>query len=170
MIEQDGIIKEGRLNEVIELITVRPNGTMRIQQDFEFCPSMAEQHTSHLSDINYLMERYKPDELTAYLTARSQYKREIIGHDFSVEPSLQDAKNMIYESKQSFEALPEDVKMNFKNHLEFLKFIDNPANEEKIIKLGLVSKSDLEKIKIQENRTQPSDAKDDVGGQTGAPV
>lgn len=80
------IVKQGKLNEVIIVRTTRPDGSIREQQDFEFCPSMAEQHTAHLTDINYLIEKYKPDELAAYLAARTQYRQEIVGHDFSQEP------------------------------------------------------------------------------------
>lgn len=140
------IVKSGKLNEVIITETRRPNGTIRRQQDFEFCPSMAEQHTGHLTDLNYLIEKHTPDELAAYISARSQFRQEIIGHDFSQEPSLQEARNIVYQSKQAFEALPDDVKNNFKNHLEFVKFIDNPANAEKLVKMGLITPKEIETI------------------------
>lgn len=134
------------LNKIIIKRTIRPNGTLREQQDFSNCPSLAEQQTAHLTDINYLMEKYKPDELAAYIAARNTQRPEIIGHDFSKEPSLMEAKNIVYRSKQEFEALPDDVKSSFKNHLEFLKFCDNPANQEKLIKMGLATKRQLETI------------------------
>lgn len=140
------IVKQGKLNEVIIVRTTRPDGSIREQQDFEFCPSMAEQHTAHLTDINYLIEKYKPDELAAYLAARTQYRQEIVGHDFSQEPDLQGAKNIVYRSRSEFENLDESIRSQFKNHLEFLKFVDNPANAEKMIKLGLITKKQLENI------------------------
>lgn len=141
----------GALNQIITVTTKRPDGSLRIQQDFQLCPTMAEQHTAHLSDINYLIEKYKPDELSAYLAARTQHRQEILGHDFSKEPTLQEAKNIVLESKNAFLALPEEVRRNFSNHLEFLKFIDNPANAEKLIKLGIATKRELEKIQIPED-------------------
>lgn len=143
----DGLISSGVLNQVIIQETIRPNGTIRQQQNFEFCPTLAEQHTAHLTDINYLMEKYKPDELAAYIAARNQFRQEVIGHDFSSEPSMQDAKNIIYRSKQEFEELPNEIKHSFKNHLEFLKFIDNPANAEKMYKMGILTKKQIETIK-----------------------
>lgn len=156
-------IKEGKLNEIIIKETRRPDGSLRIQQDFEFCPTMAEQHTSHLSDINYLMEKYKPDELAAYISARTQHRTEILGHDFSREPSLQDAKNVIYSSKKAFEELPKEITHSFKNHLEFLKFIDNPANQDKMIKLGLITPKQIKNIQISEstNINEPNEPKTD---------
>lgn len=136
-----------KLNQVIVKETIRADGSRRIQQDFSNCPTMAEQHTAHLSDINWLMKKYKPDELAAYLAARSQYRQEIKGHDFSQEPSMQDALNIVYRSKQAFEELDPDIKSHFLNHVEFLKFIDNPENEKKMIKLGILTPKQVEKLK-----------------------
>lgn len=149
--KETGEVMDGKLNEVIVIRTERPNGSIREQWDYRYCPTMAEQHTAHLTDINYLMEKYKPDELAAYLAARTMQRQEILGHDFSTEPSLQEAKNMIYRSKQAFSELPEHVQMQFKNHLEFVKFIDNPANAEKLIELGLATKRQLDAVKIEKD-------------------
>ncbi|QXP08602.1 MAG: internal scaffolding protein [Arizlama microvirus] len=157
--KETGLLKEGQLNQIVRIVTKRPDGTIRIQQDFEFCPTLTEQHTSHLSDLNYLIERFKPDELAAYIQARSNQKTEIVGHDFSSEPSLTEAKNITYNLKKSFEALPEEVKINFKNHVEFLKFIDNPQNASKMLKLGLMTKKE-----IQNNQTPLNDNSNDEQG------
>lgn len=140
------VVSEGTLNQIVYIETKRPDGSLRIQQDFQFCPSLAEQHTAHLSDLNYLVEKYKPDELAAYITARAMHRREVLGVDFSIEPSLQDAKNMVYQIQQEYQKLPEEIRNQFKNHLEFLKFIDNPLNQEKMIKMGLLKPQQIEKL------------------------
>lgn len=150
----------GVLNRVEYIYTRRPNGTLRVQQDFSACPSLAEQHTAHLTDINYLISKYKPDELAAYIAARGAHKQEIRGHDFSQEPNLQEANNIVYRLKRNFEALPEEIKMNFKNHLEFLKFIDNPANQEKMIKLGLMTPQEIKKVTTDEVTPTPTKEKE----------
>lgn len=137
---------EGDLNEVIFLETRRPDGSLRIQQDFQFCPSMAEQHSAHLTDINYLIEKYTPDELVQYIQAKDFARREIIGHDFSQEPNLQEGMNVVYGLRKAYDELSPDIKMHFKNHVEFVKFIDNPANQEKMIKIGLLKQKDIEKL------------------------
>lgn len=152
---------EPKLNEVIIKTTVRPNGTLRIQQDFSNCPTMAEQHTAHLTNLNYLIAKYKPDELAAYMAAREVHRREILGHDFSVEPSLQEAKNIIYKSRKEFDELPEDVKSQFKNHVEFLKFIDNPANAEKMLKLGILTQKQIDNIQIPETTGNNANTNDE---------
>lgn len=136
-------IAEGKLNEMKVIVTKRPNGTLRIQKDFQYCPTMTEQHTSHMTDLNYLMAKYKPDELAAYIAAKNQARQEIIGHDFSSEPNLQEAKNSVYQLQKNFEALDPEIKQHFRNHIDFLKFIDNPANAEKMLKLGLMTKREI---------------------------
>lgn len=153
-------IDEGRLNEVRVLEIRRKNGSLRVQSDYQFCPTMCEQHTAHLSDLNYLMEKYQPDELAAYLAARTAHRREILGHDFSVEPSLQEAMNITYRVRQAFENLDEDVRKHFRNHVEFLKFIDNPANEEKLVKLGLLTKKEVAEFKDPVATTTTQEAKE----------
>lgn len=148
---ETGEITEQKLNEVITVITPRPNGTLRIQQDFSNCPTMAEQHTAHLTDINYLIERYKPDELAAYLAARNEYRQEVVEHDFSQEPDLQEAKNIVARSRAAFMDLPDSLKYQFKSHLEFLKFIDIPQNADKLVKLGLLTTDQLNNLLIPED-------------------
>lgn len=161
--KQTKITEKAELNKVIVHETRRPNGTIRRQLDFTNCPTMAEQHTAHLTNVNYLMEKYKPDELAAYLAARMAHRQEIMGHDFSNEPELQDARTTIYNMRKAFDELPEDIKYQFKNHVEFLKFIDNPANQEKMIKLGLLTKTEIKDLTQEAplaDSTTTSDTKD----------
>lgn len=131
-------IEEHVLNEVRLRITKRPNGSYSYAQDFQYCISKADQHSAHLTDINVLMERYKPDELAQYIAARNQHRTEIINHDFTAEPSLQEAKNQLYELTQAFNALPNEIRSQFSNTLDFLKFIDNPQNKAQLEKMGLI--------------------------------
>jgi len=149
--EEVAKIAKEKLNVVVIKTTVRPNGTVRIQQDFTNCPTLAEQHTAHLSDLNYLIKKYRPDELEAYIIARSQFRQEILGHDFTQEPSLQDAGNLIHASKQEFENLPEEVRIQFRNHLEFIKFIDNPANAERMVRMGLITPKQVDTISMSKS-------------------
>lgn len=163
--ETGEIPMSGKLNELIIIKTRRPDGSLRIQKDFSNCPSMTEQHSGHLTDINWLMANYQPDQLAAYLAERNSRRREILGHDFSVEPSLQQAKNIVLKLKKDFEALPDEVKENFNDHVEFLKFIDNPANAEKMIKLGLMTPKQIQNVKGPLN-DEPNNDQDQTQPQT----
>lgn len=155
-LETGEIISAEALNKVIIRETRRANGSLRIQQDFSNCPSLAEQHTAHLTDVNWLMEKFQPDELVAYMAARNQYRKEIVGHDFSQEPDMQQAKNIVYQSRKEFDSLPDDVKFQFKNHVEFLKFIDNSANAEKMLKLGLLTPRQIDTISMKNPLSEPN--------------
>lgn len=157
---QESIESKPKMNEVIIHTKMRPNGTVRIQQDFSNCPTLAEQHTAHLTNLNYLIKKYKPDELAAYIIARNQHRQEILHHDFSTEPNLQTAKNEVYRLKQQFKELPEDIQRNFKNAVEFFKFIDNPANAEKMIRLGLLTKREV--TNLTTDSTTPTQEKETV--------
>lgn len=160
-----GEFHKAELGEVIHEVTHYPNKRVRIQTNYDLCPTMTEQHTGHLTDINYLIKTYKPDELASYILARNQGRPEIVGHDFSKEPELSEAMNWVVKSKTAFEALPAEIKNQFPNHLEFLKFIDNPQNKEKMLKLGILTEKQAQAISIPENPNKPSDDKqDDVGG------
>lgn len=154
--------KKAKLNEVIIIETRRPDGSLRVQQDFSNCPSMAEQHTAHLTDLNYLIAKYKPDELAAYMAARESQRQEILDHDFSVEPSLQEASNLVYQAKKAFEELPEDLKMSFRSPLEFYKFIDHPGNQEKLVNMGLMTRKEVEKLTKDVMTTTPQKEKEDT--------
>lgn len=164
MTKTQEILKEGKLNEVLFVTSKRKNKTTRIQQDFDLCPTMAEQHTHHLTDLNYLINKYRPDELAAYIAAKNAHRQEIIGHDFSIEPNLQEAKNITLQFKKFFESLPNEISQNFKNHVEFLKFIDNDNNADKLIKLGLMKPKEIAQAKAivagttQEAPTQKQNA------------
>lgn len=131
-------IEEHTLNDVRLIIKKRPNGSYSYAQDFQYCISKTDQHSAHMTDVNVLMERYKPDELAQYIAAKNQHRTEIINHDFTAEPSLQDAKNQLYELTQAFQALPPEIKSQFSSTLDFLKFIDNPHNKSQLEKLGLI--------------------------------
>lgn len=157
------VVESAKLNEVIITETRRPDGSLRVQQDFQYCPSMTEQHSRHFTDLNYLIEKYKPDEIAAYIAARSQYRQEITGHDFSLELSLQDAHNQVYAARQIFLNLDPEIQMHFKSPLDFVKFIDNPANAQKMLKMGLLKQKDLEKVgAIPTIETNENKAKDNA--------
>lgn len=65
---------------------------------------------------------------------------------------MQEANNIIYKSKKEFEELPEEIKSNFRNHVEFLKFIDNPANAEKMLKLGILTPRQVDTLTMNETQ------------------
>lgn len=139
-------VSESDFNKMIVVETVRPDGSRRVQYDFSNCVSLAEQHTAHLTDINYLIEKMKPDELASYIAVRNQHRREILNHDFSQEPNMQSALNAVYAAKTVFEELKPEVKNQFRNALEFFKFVDNESNKERLLALGVLTKEEVSSL------------------------
>lgn len=138
LIDLSAPISEHPLNEIRLIVKKRPNGSYSYCQDFQYCISKTDQHSSYMTDINYLMEKYKPDELAQYIAARNSHRVEITNHDFTIEPSLQDAKNELYNLKKDFEALPPEIKSQFQSTLDFMKFIDDPRNHSQMVRMGLI--------------------------------
>ena len=140
------IVKEGRFNEVIVIEERRPDGSLRVAYDFEFCPSLTDQTQAHMSDLNYLIAKFKPDELSAYMAARNSYRQEILGHDFSMEPELADAKAMVNAARNVMQMLPAEVLQQFHSPLDFLRYLDNPQNQEALIKAGILTRKDIKPV------------------------
>lgn len=146
-VSDDGVVFSGQLGEVKVIEERRPNGSLRIAYDYSACPSQTEVHSAHLTDINYLVKKYKPDELAAYIMARSQYRHEILGEDFSLVPSLQDGMNVVAHLRSVFNGLPDNVRRHFNSPSEFFRFVDNPANADRLVDLGLFTRKQVDEVK-----------------------
>lgn len=149
------------VNKVIVNETIRKEtGRRRISFDYSNCIDQVDHTQARDTDLNYLVKKFTPYQLGQYIAARSQSRKEIIGHDFSREPDLQSAKNEVYRLEQAFRKLPEEVQNKFKNSYEFLKFIDNPANAEQMVKLNLLTKKEIQTVQdsVKPNATNSNDA------------
>lgn len=111
----------------------------RIITDYTNTVSRTDQHTLYANDLNELVKRYTVDELSMYIATKSIGKTPITGHDFSSEPSKQDAMNEVKRLKDAFEQLPTEVKQQFSGPLDFIKFVDDPKNMQRMISLGLMT-------------------------------
>lgn len=138
-------LRESALNVRSETITItKKTGKRKVAYGYEDCVSKVNQTAYLETDINHLMKTMAPDEFAAYIGSRNQHRRAILGHDFSKEPSRQQAMNTVVELKNAFEELPDSIKDRFQNAHELCKFIDNPKNLEKMVALGMVTTKQLE--------------------------
>lgn len=154
--QKEQVEELGKLNELKIIKTIKGKRT-RVQLDFSNCVSRTDVSQAQATDINYLVKRYTPDELTSYITARNMYRQEIKEHDFSKEPNLQQAMNEVVEIKRIYNELDPSLKNQFVNHIEFIKFVNNPQNTEKLLKLGLMTKKEIETVtqtKTEKTQTQ----------------
>lgn len=144
--EQEIIEEQGKLGEMLVIETERKGSGPRVQFDFKNCPTMTDQSSAFLTDINYLVQKFTPDELTQYLEQRNQYRQEILGHDFSQEPNYQDGLNRVVEIKKVLESMPDEIKMYCKNPLEFVKFLDDPRNQEILIRHKIITPKEIANV------------------------
>lgn len=156
--EQADKLEDGHLNQLVMIVEKRADGTVSMAPDFRFCPTLTDQHAAHTTDINYLMEKYQPDELATYMASRNQFRQEILGVDFSEEPQLQDAMNTRLKLQQAFEKLDPDIRNHFRNHVEFLRYLENPQNKEKLIKIGLLKEKQIQELLPPENANDLTNA------------
>jgi hypothetical protein len=131
---------------------IRPDGTTSVTFDYTGCPSKTEPHHYNETNLDYLVKKYKPDELIAYLQART-FNRNPQFHDFNVEPNLQDAMNIRYKLNKKFQELPTAVQAHFGNVLNYMRFIDNPDNIPALQKMGLL-KTPTQTETQNKNQTQ----------------
>jgi len=87
------------------------------------------------SDVNNIMRRYKK---TGILIPESVQRRQAFYGDF-VERGFdfQQAQNALLAANETFMSLSAELRYRFHNNpLEYIRFIENPANRDECIKLG----------------------------------
>lgn len=97
-------------------------------------PSRTQQHFADECDINQIVARC--------IKTRTPlpYREDGIYGDFTAIDDYATAIDAIGEANSNFEMLPASIRDRFKNDpAQFLRFVDNPANLQEMINLGLVS-------------------------------
>lgn len=98
--------------------------------------TMTQQQFKDESDINNLVDRFLRTGEIPPVDARAMYG------DFVDSPqSYQEALSAVFEAQAGFDALPSKVRQRFNNDpAELLAFLQDSANLDEAIKLGLVEK------------------------------
>jgi phage internal scaffolding protein len=104
------------------------------------------QSMKDLTNINLIMKRFeKTGQITHVNAVQALYG------DFSEAKTYQESLNLVMEANDAFLALPAKIRAKFENNPELLvQFIENDANYEEAVKLGLMDKDaviEAEKIK-----------------------
>ena len=101
--------------------------------DCSVLPSRTAQEFAKEVDINTIAERYR---LTGELPENVP---QVFQGDFEQVTDFQSAMNLIVAARESFQAMPAEVRSRFDNDAQkFLDFTSDPANFETAAKLGLV--------------------------------
>lgn len=98
-------------------------------------PSLAKQSFAEECDINTIVRRFG---LTGQLP--SDIRMPLNG-DFQDVPDFRTAMDMLVAARESFDAMPADVRARFHNDAaEFVDFCSDDKNRDEAIKLGLVER------------------------------
>lgn len=131
----------------------------RVQLSFENDPGLTEQSHRDACCINRIMARYQKTGLVpVYEGMVPQYE------DFSNVNDYHTAMNTVIAAQELFMALPALVRKEFNNDpAEFLEAVENPAQRQKLIDLGIIAAKDASEAKIKEapipkDGSQPKEA------------
>lgn len=101
-------------------------------------PSMTQQHFKEECDVNNIIERYTATGMIPdYLTKTS----EGVYGDFSDVGDFVDMQNQIIAAKNSFAALPSEIRRRFnEDPAQLIAFVRDNNNYDEAVRLGLVEK------------------------------
>jgi len=98
-----------------------PEKSLTVQSEVEEC------------DINVIVDRYTKSGLLPVMNQSPVYG------DVTDAASYQEAMNIVIEAEKAFNSLPAKYRKEFENNpAQFLDFMNNPENEEKMREWGLL--------------------------------
>ena len=101
--------------------------------------SLTEQHHKDDCDIHTILRRFVATGVLPVLDSSPVYG------DFSNVQSYQEAQNLIARIGRYFESLPANLRARFNNsRAQFVDFVNDPANKEEGIRLGIFEAPNLE--------------------------
>lgn len=95
--------------------------------------SMTKQSFADESEINNIMAKYEKTGLIEHVKNHGGYS------DMPAPLDYQEALQLTIDAQLSFDELPAQVRREFNNNpFDFLAFVENPANVERMAELGLL--------------------------------
>lgn len=95
-------------------------------------PVLTVQSEAENCDINVIVDRFEKTGILPSMTSTPVYG------DFSTVVSFQDAQNAVIAAQSAFMSLPAKIRKEFDNDpAKFLDFVDDPANADKLVEMGL---------------------------------
>lgn len=119
---------------------------------------LTEQSHKKECDVNLIVKKYDKTGLISHVSKFEAKYGNLGGADFK------SAMDLIAGAKSSFESLPSNIRKKFRNSTEaFLSFMENPANRDEAINLGLIRSEWTEStdglgehVKLGENVRKPA--------------
>lgn len=129
-------------------ITVRKNGTISIES-INTEPTLTQQQFKEQCDINNIIKHYTQ---TGELPLSKKVGQFL---DVSNVQDYHTALQTVFEAQHAFDALPSSIRSRFENDPnQLLAFIEDDANHEEALTLGLLSSTATSKL--QKTPTAPT--------------
>lgn len=114
-------------------------------------PSVTQQHFKDEADINFIVATYASGGVIPGNTGAAP--RQPMYGDFSNLPeSAQDAYNQILEAKSNFDHLPLEIRKRFNfDPAVFFEFVQDPANVDELVSMGLAIKTQISEAESYNN-------------------
>lgn len=113
--------------------------------------SLTEQEHLEETDINYIAEKFMRTGMAPQVVNMPTYG------EFEGVFDFQSAMNLINQAKQEFMSLPAKLRSRFANDpQQLITFIEDPANREEAIKLGLIEKPVIVEPQLNPNGDIPN--------------
>lgn len=125
------------------------NGRVRVKTVNEEA-SMTQQQFKDQVNVNNIIRKYKQTGQISHLRGSSG----VFG-DFTQIGSYQEMLDKVINARNLFEQLPSELRTRFQNNPQALiDFLDNPANDEEAIELGLRVGKEID-TPVEEPAAQP---------------
>lgn len=101
------------------------------------CPeyTRTKQAFKNECDINNIVSRWDATGVITHVRPNAGFYG-----DFTNASDYQDSLNRVMDAQESFMTLPSDLRLRFQNDpFALLSFLENPANREEAVKLGIIS-------------------------------
>lgn len=103
-------------------------------------PSMTKQAHKDECDINHIMKQYQATGIMTHLNQRAAQGQYM---DLPDPLDFQESLHMVRIAQEAFASLPSTLRNRFDNDpAQFLDFVQNPANADELVELGLAKRRD----------------------------
>lgn len=116
----------------MKVVTPRKKGAKsprRVQVDFSKAPSRAKQEFKKECDINNILAKFRRTGAITHLRRHAPQFGIANGVTFA------EAARVVAEGNSMYTELPSHIKSQFKGPQDFLEFVSNPENEDKVREL-----------------------------------
>lgn len=126
----------------LKIITKRANGTKRVVS-VPHGPTRTQRQYKDQCNVNNIIAKFKKTGSVTHV----RNAQEGVYADLADLPDLMEAQKIVIAATSAFENVPAHIRKRFSNDPnEFINFLQDPANSEEAIKLGLVAKKPEPKV------------------------